>query len=155
MKANKKAERVLRNCLTETRTPDINFENFTAEMLADTLSTFYFNARTVDGQMYKSLSSEGLRHGLNRVLQGPPNNRNIDIIKDPEFRGANDIFKSAMQELKSAGKVEVEHHPLMSDADLKKLYDNMNTETPYQLLTKVQFDICFTSLGVDRKTCTL
>ena len=143
MKANKEAERVLRNCLTENGTPDINFENFTAEMLADTLSTFYFNARAVDGQMYKSLSLEGLRHGLNRVLQGPPNNRNINIIKDQEFRGANDIFKSAMRELKSAGKGEVEHHPLISDADLKKLYDNMNTETPYQLLTKVQFDICF------------
>ena len=52
-------------------------------------------------------------------------------------------LKSAMRELKSAGKGEKELHPLTSDADLKKLYDNMNTATPYQLLTKVQFDIHF------------
>ena len=49
MKANKTAERALRTYLTETGAPDINFENFTAEMLAETLSTFYFNAKTVDG----------------------------------------------------------------------------------------------------------
>ena len=143
LKANGKAERALRNYLTETGVPDIKFENLTAEMLAETLSTFYFNARTVDGQMYKSSSLEGFRHGLNRFLQGPPNNRNIDIIRDPQFRGANDAFESAMRELKSAGKGEVEHHPQISDADLKKLNDNMNTETPYQLLMKVQFDIRF------------
>ena len=143
LKANRKAERVLKNYLTETGAPDIKFENFTTEKLVETLSVFYFNARTVDGQMYKSSSLEGLRHGLNRFIQGPPNNRNIDIIKDPEFRDANDAFKSAMRELKSAGKGEIEHHPQISEADLKKLYDNMNTDAPSQLLEKVQFDIRF------------
>ena len=147
MKANKKAGRALRTYLTETGAPDINFENFTAEMLAETLSTFYFNAKTVYGQIYKISSLEGLGHGLNRVLQGPPKNRNIDIIKDPEFHGANDAFKICNAGTKSAGKGEKEHHPLISDADLKKLYDNMNTATPYQLLTKVLFDIHFYFFG--------
>ena len=143
LKANHKAERVLKNYLTEIGAPDIKFENFTTEKLVETLGMFYFNARTVDGLMYKSSSLEGFRHGLNRFLQGSPNNRNIDIIKDPEFRDVNNAFKSAIRQLKSAGKGELEHHLQISEADLKKLYDNMSTDAPGRLLEKVQFDIRF------------
>ena len=129
--------RVLRNFLTITEATDIKFENFTAEKLADTLSSFYFDARTTYGDTFMISSLENFRHGLNQFLQGPPNNRNINVIKNSEFNGANVAYRYALKELKlNSGR-------LISEADLKKLYDNMNTVTPYQLQAKVQFDVRF------------
>ena len=143
LRANRQAERALKNYLTETGATDIKFENFTAEKLAEILSVFYINVRTTDGKMYKISSLENFRHGLNRVLQGPPNFRKIDIIKDSEFSSANLAYKYALEELKSAGKGDVSHHPLISEEDLKKLYRNMNTDSPSHLQAKVQFDVRF------------
>ena len=135
--AIREAERTLRNYLTETGATDIMFENFTTEKLAETLSAFYSDPRTTDGQTFKITSLENFRNGINRFLQGDPHNRKIDIIKDSEFGGANEAFRTAWKELK------LNQRSMISEADLKKLYHNLNTDTPYQLQAKVQFDVCF------------
>ena len=140
-KTNEEAVMVLKNYLTKIGTTDVEFENFTTEKLAETLNGFYIDAiNSTDGQMYKMSSMERfsvIRNGLNRFLQDPPNNRKIDIIKDMEFRGANIAYRHALKELKLNDSCPI------SEADLKTVYDNMNTDTPSKLQAKVQFDVCF------------
>ena len=144
LRANKKAARVFRSYLIEKGLPNTNFEEYTEADLAEHLGSFYINARMVSGEMYKTSTLESIRHSLNRYLQAPPVSRDIDIMKDPQFSSANDAFRSAVHCMKSIGRGNnVEHHTIISESDLKKLYANFKTDTPHNLQDKVQFDIRF------------
>jgi hypothetical protein len=46
-----------------------------------------------------------------------------------------------MAELKREGKGSVDHHPVISDSDLERIYGYFNTDTPTGLFYKVQMDI--------------
>ena len=88
-------------------------------------------------------------------LQAPPFNRQIDAIKNPEFRDSNQSYRSAIKELKAEGKGTIDHHPEINEKDLKTLYQSihMSTSTPYGLQNKVQFDIrLYTFAGEELKT---
>ena len=80
-------------------------------------------------------------HPWNRYLKSPPFNREIDVIKDAEFRSSNESFRTAPRELKAAGNADISHHPEIHLPDLKKIYDQMDTSTPKGLAEKVQFDV--------------
>ena len=97
-----------------------DFENFDKVSLNAALSQFYVNLRKPDGTKYKMTSFESIRHSLNRYLQAPSFNKTFDIVKDEEFRHANVNFRAVMADLKWEGKGSVDHHPVISDADLKK-----------------------------------
>ena len=101
------------------------------------------DARKVDGEQYKCSSLENVRHSLNRYLNQPPYNKNIDIIKDREFTDANVNFKAAMAELKGSGLGSTDHYPIIDENDIKLLYASMylSPKTPTGLFNKVQFDI--------------
>ena len=76
------------------------------------------------------------------MINSPPYDRNIDIIKDVEFRKSNISYTTAMRELKEMGKGEVQHYPEIQPADLHKIYANQSsTLSPKSLMQKVQFDI--------------
>lgn len=142
-KANEKAAKSFRIYLAEKEL-NTYFEELEAVELNTILKTFYFDARTVTGELYKASSLENLRHSLNRHLKSPPHCRlDIDIIKDPRFDEANQSYKSAMKELKARGKGSVEHYPKIQDCDLKKIYNKLENDlqTPAGLMKKVQFDI--------------
>jgi len=100
---NEAAEKILRKYLAEKK-QDISFEKFSQEGLAEVLTHFFLDVRTKDGKMYKATSLESLRHVLNRYLKGPPHSKKFDISKDPQFLDANESFKTAIEELKAAGK---------------------------------------------------
>ena len=139
-KANEKAGRVFNNYLTENAV-DKQVHELDSGELASLLGKFYFEARTVNGDLYKCSSLENLRHSLNRYLkQFHPM---IDIIKDPEFRAANDDFKAAMSELKDLGRGQVDHYPPLEKSDLQLLYNSSHLSvcTPTGLFNKVHFDI--------------
>jgi hypothetical protein len=85
LKCNEKAAKALRLFLAE-RGEATNFEEMDAQNLNRILKTFYFDARTVTGAMYKASSLENVRHSLNRYLKQPPHNRNIDIINNHSIR---------------------------------------------------------------------
>ena len=141
-KANESAARAFQSFLTE-KGVNTKIEELEPEELAEHLGSYYFNARTVDGGLYKRSSLDNFRHSLNRYLRAPPFNKSFDIIKDSVFREANDNFKAASAELKQEGKGETEHYPCIEDSDLQKLYSSqeLNTHTPRGLFNKVQFDI--------------
>ena len=141
-KSNKRAAGTLRQYLMEKKQRS-DFENFDKVTLNAALSQFYVNLRKPDGTKYKMTSFESIRHSLNRYLQAPSFNKTFDIVKDEEFRNANVNFHAVMADLKREGKGFVDHHPVISDADLKKIYNSMylNIATPAGLLNKVQMDV--------------
>lgn len=121
-----------------------NFEEFYYSLLNKLLKSFYFDARTVTGELYKASSLENLRHSLNRYLQSPPHSRlHVDIVKNVRFQEANEAYKSAIKELKSVGKGSVTHYRRISDSDLQKIYQSVDINTPTGLMQKVQFDVRF------------
>ena len=140
--ANTKAAKMLRDYMLEK---DLNpeFEKSTNKELNNVLVYFYVNARKMNGGKYKVTSLENFRHSLNRYLQAPPFNRIIDVIKDAEFRDANQSYRSAIEELKVEGKGTIDHHPEINEQDLKTLYQSihLSPSTPCGLQHKVQFDI--------------
>ena len=142
VQSNARAANVLRAYLKEVGQEE-NFEEFSNERLNEVLAHFYLDTRREDGEHYKATSLENLRHSLNRYLKSPPHNSKFDIIKDDDFREANISFKAALAELKREGKGSVDHHPIIIETDLQKLYSSkhMSPETPVGLQNKVQFDI--------------
>ena len=141
-KANESAARAFQSFLKENGLTTA-IEELEPEELAEHLGSFYFNARTVDGGLYKRSSLDNFRHSLNRYLRAPPFNKTFDIIKDSVFREANDNFKAALTELKQEGKGETDHYPNIDASDLQKLYSSqeLNVNSPRGLFNKVQFDI--------------
>lgn len=142
IRSNKTAANNFREYLREKGFNE-KFENFDVPTLNKSLGNFYIDARQADGTHYKVNSLENFRYGLNRYLRSAPYFRKIDIIKDNEFSDANQFFKAAIMELKRLGKGDVEHHPVITSADLKSLYESayFDPSTPVGLLNKVQFDI--------------
>jgi len=141
-KSNKKSANMLRAYLSE-KEEEPDFENYTPSQLNSVLSRFYLDTRTSDGQMYKTSSLENFRYGLNRYLKAPPHLKTFDIIKDSDFLSSNESFKTAISELKTVGKGDVQHYPAIEECDLRKLYSSihLSIDTPCGLLNKVQMDI--------------
>ncbi|CAG2198541.1 KCTD1_15 [Mytilus edulis] len=142
VKANKGAANLLRSYLRE-KNMDTNFESFEIHRLAETLSHFYMDARTKEGEMYKSTTLINTRHALNRYLKSPPFLKKFDLIKNTEFTDANECFKTAKAEIKSVGKGDIVHYPEIESEDLTKLYNSiyLDPSTPFGLANRVQMNI--------------
>lgn len=125
---------------------NVDFEWFDEAQLDDTLSSFYNNARTRQGELYRGKSLQSIRYAIQRHITAPPFNRkNIDIISGANFASSRSAFQTAMKEIKVEGKGEVRNKPPIEPADLRKLYHSMylDPSTPAGLGNKVQFDIRF------------
>ena len=69
----------------------------------------------------------------------------IDIVKDPAFKKASDVFNAVTVQLKREGLGKVDHTLSLEPDELKHIYNStvMNVNTPVGLLNKVWFDIMF------------
>ncbi|KAK7105841.1 hypothetical protein V1264_017169 [Littorina saxatilis] len=134
--------RIFRHYLKEKGKGE-DFEAMSKNELNSTLGSFYMEARSESGDLYKRKTLEGIRYGLNRHLKSPPHNNDFDIVRDSDFSVANEMFKAAVKELKQQGKGNITHYEPMAEADRQKLYHSMymNTATPTGLANKVQFDV--------------
>lgn len=103
MKADKKADKTFTAWLTQ-RGIHTDYWDLNAQELDDLLSKFYFEARTVEGDSYKTASLGDLRYGINRNLQ--KKGFEFDIVHSPEFRKSSSAFSDACKELKAVGKGE-------------------------------------------------
>ena len=141
-KQNKMAAEILRNYLVEKdKNPD--FESYSDTELGSVLCTFYLDARTKKGDMYKTSSLENIRHSLNRYLKAPPVCRDIDIITDEQFKKSNESYKTALRELKQMGKGSTTHHPHISKTDLARMYMSVHLSptTPVGLQNRCQMNV--------------
>lgn len=101
VKADKKAEKVFTSWLTQ-RGIHTDYWDLSVQELDDLLSKFYFEERTIEGEMYKTSSLGNLRYGLNRILHSK--HYEADIVHDPQLAKSSAAFSDACKELKAAGK---------------------------------------------------
>ena len=99
----------------------MDFENFTLDDLDSKLASFYVEMRNKKGEMYKKSTLISYRHGLQRHLEKCRSDK-IDITDNNKFRKSSLAFKGMSKELKRQGLAVVNHHPPISDGDLKSLY---------------------------------
>ncbi|KAK7094076.1 hypothetical protein V1264_007745 [Littorina saxatilis] len=138
-KATTSAAKVFRDYLAEKGKP-VSFEQYEKKELDAALSSFYIEARTKTGEIYKKTSLDAVRYGINRHLKSSPQNKDFDILTDPSFASSNEMFKVAMREIKAQGKAAINHHPPMSDIDRNKLYNSiyLSQATPNGLYNKAK-----------------
>jgi hypothetical protein len=66
-----------------------------------------------------------------------------DVINDIAFSNANKSWNNVAKILKQSGKGLTEHYKEIEPEDLRKVYENLNIETPSGLQKKVWFDILY------------
>ncbi|XP_075009217.1 activating transcription factor 7-interacting protein 1 isoform X1 [Calonectris borealis] len=122
---------------------DPSFELVPVSELNDILREFYYTIRNHDGNTYSVASYKSMRAGLNRHLKMPPYNRQICLMKDKEFAGANMVFVSVLKMLRMQGKDETHHHPPIAAEDLRKIKQSgvLGLHSPLALVNKVWFDL--------------
>ncbi|KAK0135807.1 hypothetical protein N1851_028304 [Merluccius polli] len=108
--------------------------------LNNILQHYYGSVRTGKGKFYGISGFVGIRAGLNRHLNLPPISRSICLMKDAEFRSANDVFMAMLERLR---RNNVSGNPIITEADMEKILSSsaMDTSHPRGLLNKVWFDI--------------
>ena len=121
-----------------------NFEEFNKEKLKNTLMRFYVEARREDGKPYKPSYMHSVRYSLTRYLDFT---RGINIMTDPFFKEANQVFETNLEKLKKTYVIPVE------EKDVVKLYRSgiFDVGNPVGLQNKVWFElmgyVCRTSRG--------
>jgi len=125
----------------------MDFEKLDEEQLASHLRSFYATAVTKkDGRPFSKSGMINLRSGLNRHLRLPPHNRTLNLMRDREFQGANQVFLGKIRLNKQDGHDTSKARPSISEADLQKLYQNYfaDIESNTQILQhKVFFDLLY------------
>ena len=119
-------------------------ESLNGEELGELLCDFYANVRSKDGEIYKKSSMLAIRSGLNRHLKTPPHSKQFDIITDPAFVSANNVFKAMLKKIQSEGKGSIVHKDPIPKEDLQRLYDHptvFNPNIPQGLVNKTFFEI--------------
>ena len=121
---------------------------YETEDLADSLRKFYCAIRKQpkkDGtlQEYGKSSYLNIRACLQRHLSSPPYNRKIDIKKDKEFQGSNQVLEGKLKIMKREGRDRTEHKKPITEEDLRKMYSSgtLGISNPESLQFKVFFEI--------------
>ena len=104
----------------------MDFENSSSEILAPVLLKFYAEMRNKKGALYKRSVLLAIRNGLASHFSS------MDIIKDPAFKNANQMFLSMVKKTSKERKGAIQHKVQITEDDLKKLYSSMmfNIDTP-------------------------
>ncbi|XP_053338834.1 uncharacterized protein LOC128510512 isoform X1 [Clarias gariepinus] len=122
---------------------NLDFKSVEKPELNTVLREFYGSIRTTKGELYSISSYVGLRAGLNRYINEPPLSRSWNLIQDPEFTPANNVFKGVVKEIRRSRKDRTTHYPPISPEDQRvlKFSAALNPDNPKGLLNKVWYDI--------------
>ena len=96
-----------------------------------------------DGTSYKLSALKGIRFGLSRHFS---RELEIDIIHDPLFKLANEVFHAVTVDMKRKGLAKVDPPPpRIEPEDLKQMYCSvaLSPNTPVDLQQKCGFTSCF------------
>ena len=146
-RANERTHRTFCTYLKEKNYGDVDFENWRPDMLDETLSKFYSEARTETGELYKTTSFYSLRYSLNRHLAdfAIRNKKDVmDITSKIKFPKSNEMFKACCKMLKKEGKGFVESSPPIEEIDLQKMakyFESNLRENPKVMQQKVFVDL--------------
>ena len=116
--------------MTENGYDAARWEQLDGVELAKRLKAFYCTMRMENGQKYSRSAYSSIRDSLQRHIKLPPHNSIMDIKKNAEFTQANLMWSSMTRELRMTGNDVATHKVPVSRADLRKLAENINMETP-------------------------
>ncbi|XP_069086047.1 uncharacterized protein [Pleurodeles waltl] len=122
---------------------DVSFEKLSSDSLCQLLRTFYAEVRNAKGEEYHIQSLVCVRAGINRYLNSPPFNRAINIMHDPSFISANNVFLGIIKRKRREAKHTAERHGAITRDDLIKLRSSpiFGVTEPTTLLNKVWFEV--------------
>jgi len=140
-KATKSAISTFKSWLA-SRKETVNFETWDEAKLNKILESFYSEVKKQTGTDFSRASLISLRCGINRHLNNPPFERDINIMNSPKFASSNKIFFSVLKQKRQ--RTEKVLKPITPE-DLKKIKDTkaFNINDPLQLQQKVFFDIVY------------
>ena len=110
VKNENKAVNAFKNYLAEIGLEDMNFFTFTEAKLDRHLTTFWFNARTKNGENYSASSLDTIRYGLNRALKKYGHSYDITKKECSSFTESIGSFESAQRKLTKFGKGHVKNY---------------------------------------------
>ena len=119
---------------------EVDFRTVSKEELNILLREFYGSVRNTKGEQYAINTYVGIRSGINRYINDPPNSRAWCLMKDNEFTTANNVFAGVTKTPQRDGQDKTEHHQAITDDDLQILRNSraMDPRTPRGLLNKVK-----------------
>ena len=127
--------------LAEAKHPS-SFETLSAPELDIILGQFYASAKPIKSPYYSKSTYTNLRASINRHLRLPPHNRQINIMKDPEFQLSNQIYIGILKKLRAEGKDTTKHKDAIPSAHLEQIYRKcFDISTGCGLLRKVFFEV--------------
>ena len=131
------------------------FESMSKNELDSVLSSFYVEARTKTGELYKKTSLDSIKYGLNRFLKQKSQTGTFDLLTDAAFDQSNEAYKTALREIKAAGKAEIAHYPPIPEADMEKLSNTSMSTHPLGSKTKYSGMLAIISENGGEKTSAL
>ncbi|KAI8490990.1 hypothetical protein Bbelb_314090 [Branchiostoma belcheri] len=143
-RATKWGVKLLKEWLT-ARDLDTDFEELPPENLAPLLRSFYAEVRKDDGTPYAKASYGCLRAAIHRHLTGPPFHRKYNILKDTEFKAANNVYTGMLKKLRREGKDTAKAHQPILLTDIQKMFETktLSVNSPVSLQRLVYFYIAF------------
>lgn len=78
-----------------------DFEHLDSVSLANVLEEFYENLTKPDGEEYSVSTMHTIRASISRYLSLPPQSKPFSIIRDREFKKANEAFYRRIRRLQS------------------------------------------------------
>ena len=99
--------------------------------------------RKKDGETYGKKTLLGFHHGNERYLNQPKFSKNLKTSTDPVFNRWNQMLDAQLVQLKTLGKENSQHKPMLEDKDTEKLKssDVLPLSNSLSLLRNVWFHI--------------
>jgi hypothetical protein len=117
-------------------------EKMDAAILCQYLRYFYSALRTTKGEYMSPATLVCIRAGIQRYLGGAPVNRPMDIIRDTQFRSANNMLKVVgTLYLRNGGRTR--SYRSIQDADLQKLSRYFDRSGPQRLQEEVAYNVLY------------
>ena len=107
--------RAFRDFLKEKKLPEP--EELTNEELWDVLHIFYPSVQKKDNTDLKTTTLKGIRAAINRFYR---DRKGIDIVSDPFFLVANEMFKGVIMKNKENGLSTIDHKKVIEIVLLRK-----------------------------------
>lgn len=137
----------------ERRGGEINFETIDAQEFGKLLEKFYCEVRPgKNGDLYHRNTIINIRAGINRKLTDLK--RNIDVVKDKEFKTANGVLDGLLKErMRDGTAICTKHKDIIEKEDMKKItsYFKNASLSPVILRHCVYFQLAihFVSRGIE------
>ena len=112
-------------------------------ILGNYLSFFYYSLETKDGNPYSPASLICFRASIQRYLNSPEVNRNINLVDDSHFKRANGVLKAMVKKWMSFGSERSVKYDSISKSDLIKMKDYFTRDSPHVLQEEAWFVIVY------------